>query len=351
MKSLLDIQKEVKELETTIQGAVNSLDCISREIQEIRTSNDNMEMDYDMIRMLAKNVPFANHPLVKLEDRYACKIYIELLFSVMHMDISGITEKMVFIQWILEESCLDMELEDVHAESLELEKDVYFEIGELLNTEYRMFFIVDALIVANFVGKANEEATEYIGKLCTLMRTNESYIENCIVLAKIALEQSVENIEIADMERVMPFIHKYEYCIMKDTIEKVELKCRVVCVDIDDDDLWADSSFAWLVGQGSMVNKGYVIAKYRRKQGATQKVYASRSGKIFQFRSIKENSLIKENSSIPTWWNIGRSYGHIGRSYRHIGVIANPIDKDKEIKQWLKEKYGMDIIFELDGDY
>ena len=170
------------------------------------------------------------------------------------------------------------------------------------------------------------------------MRTNASYIENCIVLAKIALEQSVENLKNSDIERVMPFIHKYEYCITKDTIEKVELKCRVVCVDIDDDDLRADSSFVWLVGHRSMVNKGDVIAKYRQKQGATQVVYASRSGKIFQFRSCKENS------SRPTLW-------YIGRSYRHIGVIANPIDKDKKIKQWLKEKYGMDIIFELDRDY
>ncbi len=314
MKSLLDIQKEVKELETTIQGAVNSLDCISREIQEIRTSNDNMEMDYDMIRMLAKNVPFANHPLVKLEDRYACKIYIELLFSVMHMDINGITEKMVFIQWILEESCLDMELEDVHAESLELEKDVYFEIGELLNTEYRMFFIVDALIVANFVGKANEEATEYIGKLCTLMRTNASYIENCIVLAKIALEQSVENLESADIEKVMPFIHKYEYCITKDTIKKVELKCRVVCVYVKNDTFEAMLSFRWCVRQKSMVNKGDLIALC-----SDRKFYAPKNGKIYQFRY--------ENCA-------------------EIGVISHPSDTEKEIKQWLKEKYGTDVTIE-----
>ncbi len=54
MKSLLDIQKEVKQLETMVQDMANFLDCINREIQEIRTSNDNMEMDYDMIRMLAK---------------------------------------------------------------------------------------------------------------------------------------------------------------------------------------------------------------------------------------------------------------------------------------------------------
>ena len=314
MKSLLDIQKEVKELEVMVQDMASSLDCINREIQEIRTSNDNMEMDYDMIRMLAKNVPFANHPLAELEDGYACKIYIELLFSVMHMDTNGITEKMVFIQWILEESRLDMELEDVHAESLELEKDVYFEIGELLNTEYRMFFIVDALIVANFVGKANEETTEYIGKLCALMRTNASYIENCIVLAKIALEQSVENIESADMERVMPFIHKYEYCITKDTIKKVELKCRVVCVYVKNDTFEAMLSFRWCVRQRSMVNKGDLIALC-----SDRKFYAPKNGKIYQFRY--------ENCA-------------------EIGVISHPSDTEKEIKQWLKEKYGTGVTIE-----
>ncbi len=98
MKSLLDIQKEVKELEVMVQDMASSLDCINREIQEIRTSNDNMGMDYDMIRMLAKNVPFANHPLALLEDGYACKLYIELLLSVMQIDTNSITEKIVFIQ-------------------------------------------------------------------------------------------------------------------------------------------------------------------------------------------------------------------------------------------------------------
>ncbi|MDE7323349.1 MAG: hypothetical protein K2N73_11665 [Lachnospiraceae bacterium] len=313
MKGLLDIQKEVKEVEATIQGAVNSLDCISREIQEIRTSNDNMEVDYDMIRMLAKNVPFANHPIAKLEDEYACKLYIELLLSVMHMDTNGIIEKMVFIQWILKEARLDIVLEDAYAESLELEKDTYFEIGELLNIKYRMFFIVDALIVANFAGKANEDTTEYIGKLCTLMRTNTSYIENCIVLAKIALEQSAENLKNSDIERVMPFIHKYKYCITKDTIKKVKLKCREVCVDSID-------YLTWLVKQRSLVNKGDLIARYGFLGFTQKKVYASKDGKLFQF--------------------------HAENYMRRIGVISHPSDTDKEIKQWLQEKYGMDVTIE-----
>ena len=315
MKSLLDIQKEVKQLETMVQDMANFLDCINREIQEIRTSNDNMEMDYDMIRMLAKNVPFANHPLAELEDGYACKLYIELLLSVMQMDTNGITEKMVFIQWILEESRLDMELEDAYAESLELGKDIYSEIGEVLRTDFGLFFIVDALIVANFVEEANGEAIEYIAQLCVLLGVDASYMEIGIILAKIALYQDIKNTKKTDIEKVLPYIDDFEYCIGKNTIEKAFWLFRYVCVKVYNDDLWGGYSLSWKVKQISKVSKGDNIAEYRPKQGSTTYVKASQDGTLFQFKVEK------------------------GYSCGSVGVISHPSDSGKKIEQWLTKKY------------
>ncbi|MDE7323350.1 MAG: hypothetical protein K2N73_11670 [Lachnospiraceae bacterium] len=324
MKSLLDIQKEVKELEAMVQDMANSLDCISREIQEIRTSNDNMEMDYDMIRMLAKNVPFANHPLAKLKDGYACKLYIELLLSVMQMDTNGITEKMVFIQWILKESRIDMELEDVYAESLELEKEIYSEIGEILRTDFRRFFIVDALIVANFVEEANGEAIEYIAQLCVFLGVDASYMETSVILAKIALYQDIKNIKKADVEEVLPYIDDYEYCIGKNTIEKAFCLFRYVCIKVYNDDLWGGYSLSWKVKQISKVSKGDNIAEYRPKQGSTTYVKASQDGTLFQFKAEKTYS------------------------YGSVGVISHPSDSGKKIEQWLTKRYeGENVTFKF----
>ncbi len=324
MKSLLDIQKEVKQLETMVQDMANSLDCINREIQEIRTSNDNMEMDYDMIRMLAKSVPFANHPLAELEDGYACKLYIELLLSVMQMDTNGITEKMVYIQWILEESRLDMELEDAYAESLELGKDIYSEIGEVLRTDFGLFFIVDALIVANFIEEANGEAIEYIAQLCVLLGVDASYMEIGVILAKIALYQDIKNTKKADIEKVLPYIDDFEYCIGKNTIEKAFWLFRYVCVKVYNDDLWGGYSLSWKVGQISKVSKGDNIAEYRPKQGSTTYVKASQDGTLFQFKVEK------------------------GYSCGSVGVISHPSDSGKKIEQWLTKKYeGENVTFEF----
>ena len=194
-----------------------------------------------------------------MEDGYACKLYIELLLSVMQMDTNGITEKMVFIQWILEESRLDMELEDAYAESLELGKDIYSEIGEVLRTDFGLFFIVDALIVANFVEEANGEAIEYIAQLCVLLGVDASYMEIGIILAKIALYQDIKNTKKQILRKYSPYIDDFEYCI-----GKTQSKRRFGCSDTS-----ALKSImticgegiplSWKVKQISKVSKGIIL--------------------------------------------------------------------------------------------
>ena len=101
MDSLLDIQKKIKDLERTVRSTAVALDEISHEIQNIRNTEDDMDIDHDMIRAFASNIPFRKHPISFLEDPNACEIYIEILLCIMRLDTKGTFEKMVFIQWIL----------------------------------------------------------------------------------------------------------------------------------------------------------------------------------------------------------------------------------------------------------
>ena len=246
------------------------------------------------------------------------------------------------------ETNMDFLKADVRKYFFKTYPDVYSKVLDLPPAKYnpgsdvKNSLVASGCIVNGTVENSVLFKKVFVGNNCVIKNSiilnevyigDNTYIENCIVLAKIALEQSVENIESADMERVMPFIHKYEYCIAKDIMEIVDPKCRVVCVDINDNDLRADSSFTWLVKQRSMVNKGDVIAKYRRKQGPTQTAYASKNGKLFRFRLCK-----KKDSSTFSFWGI--------ESYTRIGVISHPSDTEKEIKQWLKEKYGTGVTIE-----
>lgn len=336
MKSLLDIQREIKGLETAIHEVESALSSLHQDIQEIRTADDDLEMDYDMIRTLANNISFQNHPLAKLESGYACKIYIELLICVMRMDMSSVVEKMTYIQWILKESEIDADelvLEDAYRETLELNDKIYAEMGEELDEEYRAFFIVDALVVANFAGRANAATTEYVARLCSLLGMDAQQVEECTLLARIILCQNVDNIKRTDIEKILPIIKNYAYCIRKEEVEKAFISQREICVEVYNDDLWGSYSLSWKVEQKSHVNSGEIFAEYRPKQGSTTSVKASKSGMLFQFE-ISNNS----------WWPY---------SIGSLGVIAHPCDTGEQIEAWLNKTKGTNnAIFKLvdEGD-
>ena len=127
-----------------------------------------------------------------------------------------------------------------------------------------------------------------------------------------------------DIEKVLPYIDDFEYCIGKNTIEKAFWLFRYVCVKVYNDDLWGGYSLSWKVKQISKVSKGDNIAEYRPKQGSTIYVKASQDGTLFQFKVEK------------------------GYSCGSVGVISHPSDSGKKIEQWLTKKYeGENVTFEF----
>ena len=67
MKSLLDIQQDIRILESNIQEITDSVKSISSDIEAIRNSSERAALDYSKIEVLAKRINFREHPLNKLK--------------------------------------------------------------------------------------------------------------------------------------------------------------------------------------------------------------------------------------------------------------------------------------------
>ncbi len=310
MRGLLDIQAEIKGLEKTVQDVASDLGELNRDIQALRTSGNDMDMDYGMVRLLAGNMPFGTHPLDKLEDEYACKIYIELLLCLLRLDMDGAQEKMIFIQWILDESGLEMKIEDAYLESLEVGKTILKETSNLLNENYKTFLITDMMILSNFNGKMNMASLEYIGNLCSVLGIEASRVLGCSVISKITLTQDVGFVTRQEIPHAMPLFREFRHYVSRDLCEALLSSLREIVVEMRDSNLYCHdkSSFKWKVKQQDFVKAGDIIAEYKVSYKEKKYIKAKSSGMIFQFRDKKT----------------------------YYGVISYEADNKDRIKSWVQ---------------
>lgn len=338
MKSLLDIQKDIREMEQTSRELSERLAEISRDVQVLRESDDDREMDYELIRTLAANMPFTTHSLSNLMDGYSCKIYIELLLCILRLDNCDVVEKMIFVQWILEKSRVDITLRDAYTESLTLEKEIFSEAARLWDKDHKLYFLVDALLVSHFTGSANAETTEYIAHLCTILGLNEYEVSACTYIAKCVLCQRVAWVDQRKAVVILLWFDKFQYylrecdrdelldrfcsCFSEEDRNKILEKRRDVCIEIPDEKLCdkKSDSFKWKVKPGAYVEKGQSIATckvgsgeihgWERTGSREMTKKAASSGYLFQFRN-----------------------DHIT-----YGVISVESDDKDSIKAWVKER-------------
>lgn len=84
-KSLLDIQQEIRKLDGKVKDISASIAEIYAEIDELR--NDETDgIDYETIRLMSRHLSFGKHPLGRLNDAYACQVYLEILLSLVQAD-------------------------------------------------------------------------------------------------------------------------------------------------------------------------------------------------------------------------------------------------------------------------
>lgn len=307
MKSLLDIQLEIRELKGKIKDISESLSGIYEEIDDLR--NDETEtIDYEMIQLMSTHLNFGKHPLDELEDGDACLLYLEALINLMQIDngAQSSLSRLVFIQWILTQSRLDMSLEELYKDTLKINSTFFGELVEFIPKNYRDQLVMDALIIANICGQANKDILIYVIDLCNILGVNKEQLRILSIIAKGILKQDLGKMKRTDLQQILAQAKSYKHYLNADLLNAALRSQRTLVVEAPDKTY---SNFKWKVKQQGQVETGDIVATYGNGKwsgSSLTEITAPCSGTLFQFR----------NNCI------------------NYGVIAHESDNKDSIKAW-----------------
>lgn len=283
-KSLLDIQQEIRELDGKVKDISFAIVGIYDEIDELR-NDETDSIDYETIRLMSRHLSFGKHPLGKLDDNYACQIYLETLLSLVQADRgSGDTvNRLIFVQWLLSQTKLELSLEELFKGSLKINTGTFAEVVELIPKTYKSHLIMDALLTANICGQANNDVLIYVVNLCSILGVDKEQLRVLSIMAKGILKQDLGKMKKADLQQVLAQAKSFKHYLNK--LLNVGLRSqRRIAVEAPDKTY---SNFKWKVKQQGQVEKGDVIATYGygNRWSSLTEIKAPCAGTLFQFRN------------------------------------------------------------------
>ncbi|MDD5999684.1 MAG: hypothetical protein PUC55_08320 [Lachnospiraceae bacterium] len=310
MKSLLDIQVRVKDLEDNIHQISSSVYKLKSDIAALDKIDE--VYDFSTIRFLAKQIIFKNHPIAKLKnEKDKCK-YIEMLMTIVRLDEDRENQvnRLAFIQWILMKVDCKLSLEDLLKDCYFMDKDTCFQMINKLG-EIRECFFVDALIVAFLGSDVKPEIYEYLGDLALILQIDRDNVRMLSLVAKISLSQNSVQLNKGDTIKFLQIAKEYEYYISDDILDNCARKYRKIIVQLPINEIF---DFKWEVDRKQKIKKGDVVAKYYKKQG----------GKSYTTVFVKP----KEGGTFYRFQDRGTYYG----------VLSIESDDINAIKAWVKGK-------------
>lgn len=273
MKSLLDIQKQIRMLEQTVEDVSSTLRNINDEIEQLCKADDQPNIDFKQIMNLSKKLPFAKHPLSKWDNEYACCCYIEVLLSMVLLDNGeeARLNRLVLIQWLLTEASINHTLEQLLTECYQLNKDSYAEKIDSIPKEYREFLLADALIIAYMNGEVNADICEYIVALCEAFYIDKNEF---VLLCKTAFQALTQNVDcLLEGRKKAEIMALFLQYFDKPVREKVIEKLRSVVVEIPKHHV---RYFDYKIKvQGQYVQKGAILAEMEDYYAGYRKKYSS----------------------------------------------------------------------------
>lgn len=325
MKSLLDIQQEIRELEKNMSSLTNDLKSIQSDIENMRNTSPDTGIDYSKIEVLAKQIPFKNHPLGQLQNDSTSQSYLEMLLNLVRLDADrdATINRMAFVQWIQMKSKTNWTLEELYKDSFNITKESYYNFSEAITGKYRDYFMVDAMIVANVSGKANPEIMNYLAELSAILGINKERLQTLSLVAQVVLRQSADDIR-DELKVIKSSTNMFFYYNLNDRMIEAALTVQRKFVKIMESIFYENE---WKVRDKQMVQEGKIIAIYEtydvHGDKNKHKVVAPCSGQIHIFRAnSKEFGFFGINDSV-----FGKDFA----------VIANKLDDREAIIKWLKE--------------
>lgn len=211
MRSITDIQLEIKEI-------TNRLSIINNELESLKTKDKEInKIDFEKIKSVAKAYTIKGHPIEKT-DEYTQKIYFIMLTSIVQLSRDDVIEKIRFLQRIIFGSNLNISIEEISKEALQISDKFIDEIcTSLNNNELSINFAVDVMVVSNLCGKCSDEVMEYISGLFEVIRISREEIKFIMKISKAILMQDEMLYEDILID---PIIH-YDLSVFKMYTEKI----------------------------------------------------------------------------------------------------------------------------------
>ena len=317
MKSLLEIQQNIRDLEKGVREITDNIQSIHSDIEEIRNASGASDIvDFSRIEILAKLVPFRRHPIHKEKDGRNCQIYLEMLLHIVRLDSDPekVVNRMVFIQWLWTQAEIDWSLEKIYRQCLTLNEEAYAGMMGDIPESYQDYLVVDALMTAGIAGKANQDIYGYIADMAAVFGIHADRLKELALVARTALCQTIgRDLKHEELMLLWENMKKFSHYIDHNLAETVIRAVRHIEVALQDAEV---RNFKWWVKQEQQVKAGDIIATYSenasRQSGAKllaiQKIKTKYSGTIFQFRDNNTN----------------------------YGVVSHGADTKEAIKAWVK---------------
>ena len=329
MESLLEIQQKVKELENSLKNITNTIGSINTDIQKLRVTDKDLEIDFKKLKVLSRHIPFKTHPLSELNDRHCIKLYVEILMNIIRISPEISIEKMSFVQWIIEKSKIDISFEDLYKESLEMNDKLLDEVVNYLSEDYKIYIVIDSMVIGNLTGKADVNTLNYIADICRVLGIKKDDINALAIIAKAILCQNTNNISNIKNTKFLDYTFKVKYYLNAQLIKEMlniimtQYRCLVELPSCSYNIVFTKNSF-------SDVKEDEEIGYYKIKNNSN---YSSNSfyKSIANINNNKFQDIVAPIS--------GRLYVFIDSDNRkQYGVISHIEDDPNLIKIWLANK-------------
>lgn len=193
MKTLQELQQEVRVLEDDLRGLGTRLGQVAAGLDELRhAGDDSTGIDFDAVRFCAKQLDFTSHPLAE-RDPDTARLYLTVLLSLARFRKEIDVNLLIFAQWILQQTKLQDTLSSLLLAGYDLGTKQLRELREHLGVNWAPMLTLDLLVGAGLSGPPDEKALEYIGELALLFQLDEDVVENMAAAARCSLRQSLED--------------------------------------------------------------------------------------------------------------------------------------------------------------
>ena len=325
MKSLLDIQQDIRKLENSLKDIAESIKAISSDIEIIRTPEQDISIDFELIKVMAKNINYGKHPISKINDKSEQQTYIEMLINIVRFDIDRevAVNRLTFIQWILNQTEVEHGLEDLYKNSVKMSDKLYLESLQQISESYKEYFMLDALITANIAGTANMEIQRYVADIASIIGVGLKNLHKLALIARVVLCKNFVGMDKKDIIVFLNNIEAFECYILKNYLRNI-----VVCLKSDD-----YRTFCWKKEHLSRVKAGDVIITYTLSNIAIDILLHSTYSNVPTIKAL--GNLYSEKEIISP---VGGTLYQFVYKNTLYGVIAHEEDNTDSIREWVESK-------------